>query len=142
MIFLPPAIQNVVPSSKSYLDKDRYIWSHNSVLLFLTDKFFSLQQCIVYTDLHFFLFPCLITNDSFLPDLILLTENKILYIIALITGFQTNIQINSTREAAKFSLMISNIPSSCSKVMFINLSINAIVVMDPSCISEYLCFMS
>ena len=77
----------------------------------------------------------MITGDSLRPDLLLLTDDKILYILELTIGFETNIQINSNRKAAKYSSMISDLSPYYSKIIFINLSMGAIGVMDSSCIS-------
>ena len=128
-------LQHVVSSCKSYLDEGRYTWRHNSVLLFLANTFSSLKQCTVYADLPSFLSPCLITGDSLRPDLLLLTEDKILYILELTIGFETNIQINSNRKAAKYTSLISDLSPYYSKVIFIKLSMGAIGIMDSSCIS-------
>ena len=126
-------LQHVVSSCKSYLDEGRYTWRHNSVLLFLASTFSSLNKCTVYADLPSFLSPCLITGDSFRPDLLLLTDNKILYILELTVGFETNMQINSDRKTAKYSSLINDLSPSYSKVVFVNLSMGAIGVMGSSC---------
>ena len=97
--------------------------------------YYIFSSLTVYADLPSFLSPCLITGDSLRPDLLLLTEDKILYILELTIGFETNIQINSNRKAAKYSSLISDLSPYYSKVIFINLSMGAIGVMDSSCIS-------
>ena len=94
--------------------------------------FSSLKQCTVYADLPSFLSPCLITGDSLRPDLLLIDE-KILYILELTLGFETNIQNNSDRKAAKYSSLINDLSLSYSKVVFVNLSMGAIGVMGSSC---------
>ena len=126
-------LQHVVSSCKSYLDEGRYTWRHISVLLFLASTFSSLKQCTVYADLPSFLSPCLITGDSLRPDLLLLIDEKILYILELTLGFETNIQNNSDRKAAKYSSLINDLCLSYSKVVFVNLSMGAIGVMGSSC---------
>ena len=77
--------------------------------LFLTITFSSLKQCTVYADLPSFLSPILITGNSFHPDLLLLIDAKILYILELTIGFETNIQNNSDRKAAKYSSLINDL---------------------------------
>ena len=116
-----------------YLDEGRYTWGHNYVLLFLVNTFSSLNKCTVYADLPSFLSQCLITGDSFRLDLLLLTDNKILYILELTVGFETNIQNSSDRKTAKFSSLINDLSPSYSKVVFVNLSMGAIGVMGSSC---------
>ena len=86
-------------------------------------------------DLPSFLSPCLITVEPFSPDFLLLTESKILYTLELKIGFVTNIQIDSNRKAAKYRSMVSDLSPYYGKIMFINLSMSAIGVMDSSCIS-------
>ena len=75
----------------------------------------------------------MITGDSLRPDLLLLIDEKILYILELTVGFETNIQNNSDRKAAKYSSLINDLSLSYSKVVFVNLSIGAIGVMGSSC---------
>ena len=101
----------------------------NSVLLFLASIFSSLKQCTVYTDLPSFLSPCLITGDSYRPDLLLLIDAKILYILELTVGFETNMQNNSDCKAAEYSSLINDLSLSYSKAMFVNLSMGAIGVV-------------
>ena len=85
-------LQHVVSSCNWYLENGRYTWRHNSVLLFLANTFSSLNQISVYADLPSFVSPSLITGDSLRPDLLLLTGKKVLYILELTLGFETNIQ--------------------------------------------------
>ena len=125
----------MVSSCISYLDEGRYTWRHNSVLLYLANTFSSLKQCTVYADLPSFLSPCLITGEYLRPDLLLLTENKSLYILELTLGFETNIQINSNRKAVKYNSLLSELSPSYNTVTFINLSMGAIGAMGSSCTS-------
>ena len=131
-------LQHVVSSCISYLDKGRYTWRHNSLLLYLANTFSSLKQCTVYADLPSFLSPCLITGESLRPDLLLLTENKSLYILELTIGFETNIQITSNRKAAKYSSLLSKLSPSYNTDTFTNLSMGAIGAMGSSCTSFFL----
>ena len=117
------------------MDEGRYTWRHNSVLLFLANTFSSLKQCTVYADLPSFLSRCFITGESYRPDLLLLTDKNILYILELTVGFETNIQNNSDRKATKYSSLINELSFSYSKVQFVNLSMSAIGAMGSPCIS-------
>ena len=96
------------------MDEGRYTWRHNSVLLFLANTFSSLKQCTVYAALPSFLSPCFITGESYRPDLLLLTDKNILYILELTVGFKTNIQNNSDRKATKYSSLINDLSLSLS----------------------------
>ena len=75
----------------------------------------------------------MIAGDSFHPDLLLLIDAKILHILELTVGFETNIQNNSDRKAAKYSSLISDLSLSYSKVVFVDLSMGAIGIMGSSC---------
>ena len=130
-------LQHVISSCSSYLDEGRYTWRHNSVLLFLANTFSSFKQCTVYADLPSFLSPSLITGESLRPDLLLLTKDKLLYILELTIGFETNIQNNSNRKATKCSSLLSELSPSYSKVAFVNLSMGAIGTMGSSCTSFF-----
>ena len=126
-------LQHVVSSCKWYLENGRYTWRHNSVLLFLANAFSSLNQISVYADLPSFMSPSLITGDSLRPDLLLLTGKKVLYILELTLGFETNIQANSIRKANKYTPLLQDLSSSYNKVIFINVSMGALGVMGASC---------
>ena len=126
-------LQHVVSSCTWYLENGRYTWRHNSVLLFLANTFSSLNQISVYADLPSFMSPSLITGDSLRPDLLLLTGNKVLYILELTLGFETNIQANSVRKANKYTPLLQDLSSSHNKVIFINVSMGALGVMGASC---------
>ena len=131
-------LQHVVSSCISYPDEGRYTWRHhNSVLLYLANTFSSLKQCTVYADLPSFLSPCLITGESLRAHLLLLTENESICILEFTIGFETNIQINSNRKAAKCSSLLSELSPSFNTVTFINLSMGAIAAMGPSCTSFF-----
>ena len=71
--------------------------------------------------------------DSFRPNLLLLTDNKILYILELTVGFETIKQNNSDRKTVKYSSRINDLSPSYSKVVFVNLSMGALGVMGSSC---------
>ena len=102
-----------------YLAASR-IWMRADTLRDITLFSFFLQthsrQCTVYADLPFFLSPCFITGESYRPDLLLLTDKNILYILELTVGFETNIQNNSDRKAIKYSSLINDLSLSYSKV--------------------------
>ena len=89
-----------------------------------------LNNALFYADLPSFLSPCLITTESFRTDL--LTDDKILYILELTVGFDTNIQNNGDRKASKYSSLIKDL-SPYANVVFVNLSMGAIGVMSSSC---------
>ena len=78
------------------------------LFLYLANTFSSLKQCTIYADLPSFLSPCLITSESLRPNLLLLTENKLLYILELTLGFETNIQIIVNVRLPNITLCLVN----------------------------------
>ena len=115
------------------LEEGRYTWRHNSILLYFANTFSSLSQYKVYADLPSFTSPYLITGESLRPDLLLLTDNNILYILELALGFETNMQVNGIRKANKYNRLVKDLSSTYNKVLFINLSMGALGVMGSSC---------
>ena len=99
----------------------------------LANTFSSHKQYNDYADLPSFLCPCFITGESFGTDFLLLTDKNILYILELTLGFETNMQSNRDRKAAKFSSLISDLSFSYRKVKFTNLFMSAIGAMGSSC---------
>ena len=85
-----------------YLEHGIYTWRHNSVLNFIAKSMSVIPDCLLYADLNSFLPPSIITGNSFRPDLNLLTNDNILYVLELTIGFETNIKINSDRKASKY----------------------------------------
>jgi len=123
-------VQHVISSCK-FLDEGRFTWRHNSLLFSLANALSSLKQSAVYADLPSFLSLGLITGESFRPDL-LLTDEKILYVLEITVRFETNIQNNSNRKASKYSSLINDLSPSYSKVLFANLSVGAVGLMGSS----------
>ena len=123
----------MVSSCNWYLKNGRYTWRHNSVLLFLATTFSSLNQISVYADLPSFMSLSLITGDSLRPDLLLLTSNKVLYILELTLGFETNIHASSIRKANRYTPLLQDLSSSYNKVIFINVSMGTLSGMGSSC---------
>ena len=80
-----------------------------------------------------------ITGDSLRPDLVFISKNSIPYILELTVGFESNIQINSDREASKYSSLILDLKHTYSDVKFVNLSMSTIGIMGKS--SESLLLM-
>ena len=128
----PETLQHIVSSCNSYLADGRYIWRHNSVLLFLARSFSSLQNCLLYADLPFFLSPSLITGDSLRPDFVFISPDSNLYLLELTVGFETNIEKNSIRKATKCKPLLRGLNSSYRSVHFINLSMNALGIFESS----------
>ena len=56
----------------------------------------------LFVDLPGYLSPSVITGDELRPDLLITLENKIIYIIELIVGYETNLLNNATRKRHKY----------------------------------------
>ena len=125
-------LQHIVSSCKSYLDNGRYTWRHNSVLLAIAKSLSSLQHCTLLADLPSFASPSLITGESLRPDLVLISQDKTLYLLELTVGFETNILINSKRKSTNYNALIKNLKSQYSAVHFINLSMGALGIFGTS----------
>ena len=125
-------LPHIVSSCKSYLDNGRYTWRHNSVLLAIAKSLSSLQHCTLFTDLPSFASPSLITGESLRPDLVLISQDKTLYLLELTVGFETNILINSKRKSTKYNALIKDLNSQFSTVHFVNLSIGALGILGTS----------
>ena len=63
----------------------------------------------MYVDLPGFVSPSVITGDEFIrPDLLLTIGNKILYILELTVGFETNLKTNSDRKLEKYLTLVTD----------------------------------
>ena len=80
----------------------------------------------LYVDLPGFITPSVITGDELRPDLLLTIENKLLYILELTVGFETNLKINSDRKLKKYFTLISDQENNFDKVKFVNVSIRSL----------------
>ena len=124
-------LQHIVSSCKHYLYHGRYNWRHDSVLLCLSK---SLSH---WTDWSF-PSPCLITGDSFRPDLILHNKhNSKIHILELTVGFESNLKINSDRKLSKYRPLITLLSTSYQEINFINMSMSALGVLERSCDSLF-----
>ena len=62
----------------------------------------------MYVDLPGFVSPSVITGDELRPDLLLTIGNKILYILELTVGFETNLKTNSDRKLEKYLTLVTD----------------------------------
>jgi hypothetical protein len=86
----------------------------------------------MYVDLPGFTSPSVITGDELRPDLLLTIENKILYILELTVGFETNLKTNSDRKHEKYLTLITDQENIYDKVKFVNVSISSLGVFGES----------
>ena len=83
----------------------------------------------LYVDLPGYLSPSVITGDELRPDLLITLENKIIYIIELTVGYETNLLNNATRKRHKYEELINDQQNNYEKVIFVNLSISALLLL-------------
>ncbi len=86
----------------------------------------------MYVDLPGFISPSVITGDELRPDLLLTIENKILYILELTVGFETNLKTNSDRKHEKYLTPITDQENVYDEVKFVNVSISSLGVLGES----------
>jgi hypothetical protein len=86
----------------------------------------------MYLDLPGFISPSVITGDELRPDLLLTIENKILYILELTVGFETNLKTNSDRKHEKYLTLITDQENIYDEVKFVNVSISSLGVFGES----------
>ena len=79
-----------------------------------------------------FITPSVITGDELRPDLLLTIENKLLYILELTVGFETDLKINLDRKLKKYLPLISDQENNFDKVRFVNISISSLGVFGQS----------
>ena len=132
-------MNHVVAGCKTYLDEKRYNWCHDSVLLFIAKKLSYVSNYFIYADLISFDSPSIVTDTENRPDCILrLTgenDSRELHIIELTVRFETNLQKNSLRKKAKYSMLLSHLRQKFDKVFFVNLSVSALGFYDSFCSS-------
>ena len=89
-------------------------------------------NCMI-VDLPGFISPSVIAGDQLLrPDLLLAIENKVLYILELTVGFETNLKTNSVRKHEKYLPLIADQKKKHNQVKFINVSVSSLGVFAES----------
>ena len=131
----PESLLHVVAGCKSYLNQGRFTWRHDSVLSIIASTLKSVQNSDLYVDLPGYLSPSVITGDELRPDLLITLENKIIYIIELTVGYETNLLNNATRKRHKYEELINDQQNNYEKVIFVNLSISALGVFSKPSLS-------
>ena len=90
---------HVVAGCKSSLEQGRYTWRHDSILNIIANILSRFCKN-VYADLSSFASPCIVTGDQERPDIVLV-QKKVVTIIELTIGFETNMEGNSARKRDK-----------------------------------------
>ena len=105
------------------------------MLLFIAKSFSTVTDYSIYADLPSFLSPSLITGDTLRPDLVLISRDKLVYILELTVGFESNLKINSDCKADKFKPLVKELSHRYRKLKFVNVSMRALGILDASCYS-------
>ena len=128
----PETLLHVIAGCKTYLDEGRFTWRHDSVLNFLASTLTAVQNSTLYADIPGFVNPSVITGDRLRPDLLLVTENRCLYILELTVGYESNLQVNANRKRQKYLDLIKEQEADYDKVKFVNLSLSTLGVFSRS----------
>ena len=109
--------------------------TRKSILSIIASTLKSVQNSDLYVDLPGYLSPSVITGDELRPDLLITLENKIIYIVELTVGYETNLLNNATRKRHKYEELINDQQNNYEKVIFVNLSISALGVFSKPSLS-------
>ena len=106
---LPESLLHVVVVYMVYLEEGRYTCRHNSILNFVASSLQYIKGESLFVDLPSFPSPSVITGGSLRPNLLLKTADKILYILEVNIGFETNVKCNAESKEAKYSTLVKNL---------------------------------
>ncbi|CAB4030121.1 Hypothetical predicted protein, partial [Paramuricea clavata] len=95
----------------------------------------SAERSKLYVDWPGFITPSVITGNQSSQYFVLAIENKVLYVLELTVGFETNLTSNSDRKYKKYLPLISDQQSNYDKVKFVNVSISSLGVFGQSTIN-------
>ncbi|CAB4006838.1 Hypothetical predicted protein [Paramuricea clavata] len=129
----PETLLHVIAGCKTYLDEGRFTWLHDSVLNFLASTLTAVKNSTLYADIPGFMNPSVITGDRLRPDLLLVTENRCLYILELTVGYESNLLVNANRKRQKYRDLINEQEADYDKVKFVNLSLSTLGVFGRTC---------
>ena len=103
---------------------DRYTWRHDSVLNYIA-TFLKRFACELYADVTNFSSPSIITGEEVRPDLHIILDRSKMFVVELITGFESNIAKNEVHKRNKYKNLTQSPKSSYDQVKYINLSLGA-----------------
>ena len=78
----------------------------------------------VYADIPSFASPCIVTGNNERPDIVVV-QQKVVTIIELTIGFETNMEGNSKRKRDKYKTLKSNLLPKYDDVRYVNVSMGA-----------------
>ena len=129
----PQTLGHVIGGCAAHLNEGRYTWRHDSILKNLADYLRLKENLCVHADLERYSSPSVITGDDLRPDMVII-KGKLLYILELTVGFETNISKNAERKEQKYADLIENLQgrreqNKYEKVLFVNLSLGALGII-------------
>ena len=129
----PQTLGHVIGGCAVHLNEGRYTWRHDSILKNLADYLRLKENLCVHADLERCSSPSVITGDDLRPDIVVI-KGKLLYILELTVGFETNISKNAERKEQKYSDLIENLQRSgeknkYEKVLFVNLLLGTLGII-------------
>ena len=71
-------------------------------------------------------------RDTLRPDLLLVTSDRKLFVLELIVGFETKLNINSQRKKEKYQQLLQTLNSQFSLIKYVNLSVNCLGILGRS----------
>ena len=89
----------------------------------------------IHADIPEFQNPSIQTGNVYLPDLLLVTPDKSLYIIELTVGYKTNLHKNVVGKRENYGDIVREQSKLFYSVKFINLSISSLDVFHKECSS-------
>ena len=75
---------------------------------FIASSLLNVERSKLYVDLPGFVSPSVITGDQLRPELLLATEDNVLYILELTVRFETNLKTNSDRKRDKYLPLVAD----------------------------------
>ena len=92
-----------------------YYYYYNSLTRFCSNLF---------VDLPSFASPCIITGEQERPDIVIV-QQKAVMLLELTIGFETNMELNSTRKREKYKALVDRLKKSYDDVVYANISMGA-----------------
>ena len=129
----PQTLGHVIGGCAAHLNEGRYTWRHDSILKNLADYLRLKENLCMHADLERYSSTSVITGDDLRPDIVII-KGKLLYILELTVGFETNISKNAERKEQKYADLIENLQgrreqNKYEKVLFVNLSLGALGII-------------
>ena len=121
------SLGHVVAGCKTALEQLRYNWRHDSILACLGSFIPKGPLFSLYIDIPGFNSPSIITGDADRPDFLVITE-KVMWILELTAGFETNISKNFDRKEKRYSAIVEQLRATHS-VKYVNLSMGALGII-------------